>query len=572
MPTKLTIQAGQYTSKGRKERNEDCSGILIPDDHLLLTKGIAVAIADGMSGSDAGDIASNTAIKSFLSDYHSTPESWSVKKSASKIITSINLWLYHHGQKDYGSTKGMVTTFSSIIFKSTSAFIFHIVDSKILRIRDGKIKTLTNEHRIHISRDRDYLSRALGIDSILQIDYTMTDIRRGDYYFLATDGIHDFISDKALLEQVANSGENLDLTCKQIADIAWENGSDDNLTCQLVYIEQPGSMTEDEFFKQLTSLPFPPPLENGMILDGYKVIRELHATKHIQVYLAEDSESGEKVVLKTPSVNFEDDPVYIDMFVHEEWVGKRIHNPHVMRVCENKRQRTFLYYVAEYLPGQTLTQWLDDQKQVKLNDVRNILDQLIKGLRAFHRLDMVHQDIKPDNIIISSDGIVKIVDFGSTRIPGIEEITTPIERNTLVGTVNYIAPEYYQGHKGNNQSDIYSLGVLIYYLLSKQYPYGDEPSEKLIKNNALEYKPLSAINPEVPAWVDAAIQKAVHPKPSQRYSTLSEFWVDFNKPNPNLVQNQRKPLIEKDPVKFWKLIALSELILIILLIIFLHPT
>ena len=566
MATNLKIQAGQYTQKGRKARNEDCSGILIPDDHLLTTKGIAVAIADGMSGSDAGDVASNTAIKGFLSDYHSTPESWSVKKSASKIINAINLWLYHHGQKDYQSAKGMVTTFSTIIFKSATAFIFHIGDCKIQRFRDGEIETLTKEHRITISRDRDYLSRALGIDNILQIDHKTVDIQADDVFILTTDGIHDFISSKSIVDTITSSTENLDLACKKIADTAYKNGSDDNLTCQIIKIEQTGTMTESEFFKQLTVLPFPPPLDNGTILDGYKILREIHATKHIQVYLAQDIDSKEKVVLKTPSVNFEDDPIYIDMFVHEEWVGKRINNDHVMKVCENKRPRTFLYYVAEYLPGQTLAQWVDDKKELPLTEIRNILEQLIKGLRAFHRMDMVHQDIKPENIIISDNGIVKIVDFGSTRIPGMEEINTPIERNTLVGTVNYIAPEYYQGFKGTNQSDIYSVGVLLYYLLSGQYPYGDEPKEKLIKNNSLEYKPLSALNANVPNWLDAAIKKAVAPNPNNRYELLSELQQDVNRPNLKLIDHREKPLLEKDPVKFWKLLTLLEMIVIIVLI------
>ena len=570
MPTSLLVSVGQYSSPGRKNQNEDCCGVQIPLEPLLKIKGVAIAIADGMSGSDAGGEASHAAVRGFLNDYYSTPESWAVKKSVSKILSSINQWLYSHGQHDYQSAKGMVTTFSALIVKSTTAYLFHIGDCRISLLRKGVFSSETQEHRVVISGDREYLSRAMGIGSHLEIDYKTLAVEEGDIFVITTDGVHDFVASKDIVRIVNKNLDNLDQSATSIGELAYAKQSNDNISCQILQIKRLGDSDENSFFQQLTSLPFPPELAPGMILDGYKILREIHATKHIQVYLALDTGSDKEVVLKTPSVNFEDDPVYIDMFVHEEWIGKRIQSPHVMKVCEAQRKRNFLYYVAEYLAGQTLRQWMDDHPQPKLTDVRAIIGQLIVGLRAFHRLDMVHQDLKPENIIIDRHNTVKIIDFGSTKVAGLEEINTPIDRSGLVGTVDFIAPEYFLGARGSHQSDIYSLGVITYQMLTGKLPFGKPLTEKRVKAGKLQYVSAVQFTPNVPDWVDAALKKSVHPNPEKRYSLLSEFFHDITAPNATLLDRESIPLIDRNPLVFWRGMSLLLFLGNLLLVYFLY--
>lgn len=109
-----------------------------------------------------------------------------------------------------------------------------------------------------------------------------------------------------------------------------------------------------------------------------------------------------------------------------------------------KRKRKFLYCLTEYIEGTTLRQWMRDHPLLSISDVRGIVEQIAKGLRAFHRLEMIHQDLKPENIMIDNTGTVKIIDFGSTKIAGIEEIASPISHSHLPSTENYSAPEYLQ--------------------------------------------------------------------------------------------------------------------------------
>lgn len=563
----LSVSIGQHSTAGDKDTNEDFYGVIVPDEPLLSTKGIAAVIADGMSGSDAGQEASQLCVKGFLDDYYSTPESWAVKTAIWKVLSALNHWLYGQGQHIHGSQQGFVTTFSGLVIKSATAHLFHIGDSRIYRLRDRQLECMTQDHRLCICGGREYLSRALGIDVHVDIDYRALPVEAGDLFIFTTDGIHDFLKDKSLAEHALNNGEGLDDRARGIIDDALSNASDDNLTCQMLRIDTLPGADENEYYNKLTELPFPPAdLAPAMILDGYKLLRELHATKHIQVYLAQDTEGGERVVLKTPSVNYQDDPSYIDMFVHEEWIGKRINNPHVMKVREHKRRRQFLYYVAEYIEGQTLRQWMNDHPHPSLSEVRRIVNQIASGLRAFHRLEMVHQDLKPENIMIDDHGTVKIIDFGSTKVPGLQEVATPLGRHHLVGTLDYAAAEYFRTGRGTNRSDIFSLGVITYQMLTGKLPYGKALSEHRLRH--AEYEPAKRFNPTVPPWLDAVLKKAVQLDPARRYGALSEFTHDLSHPSPELLNTAPLPLLERNPVAFWRRLSIVLLIANILMVYF----
>ena len=562
MPTSLQINSAHYSIAGVKSQNEDACGIVVPDEPLLTTKGIAVVVADGMSASDDGKQASEGCVKSFLSDYFSTPESWSVKSSGQKILSALNRWLHGQGQRQYQSNKGMVTTLSALVFKSNTAYIFHVGDTRIYRLRGNELEQLTNDHRFIASATKTYLSRALGIDLRVDIDYKTLAVEVDDIFIQLTDGVYEFITDK-LIKEIILKNTSLEAASKLIIDTAVTNKSDDNLTCQIVQITRLPTENESEFYEKLTELPFPPPLEAGLILDGYKVIRHMFSNKRTEVYLVQDTETGENIVMKAPSVNYQDDPEYINQFLHEEWAGKRINNPHVLKVLDIKRKRTALYYITEYIEGSSLRQWMDDNPRPSLSQVRTFSKQIERGLRAFHRLEMIHQDLKPENILIDQNETLKIIDFGSAKIAGIEEIYLPIEVNNILGTINYTAPEYHIGDPGSNRSDIFSLGVIIYEMLTEHLPYGKEMSVKNIKR--ARYISVKRYNPEIPVWVDKAIEKAVNINPDNRFSILSEFTYALNKPDSSLINNDYVPLIKRNPVRTWQAISFVLVIVNIIL-------
>ncbi|AFT66847.1 bifunctional protein-serine/threonine kinase/phosphatase [Cycloclasticus sp. P1] len=557
MQSESIIDLGQSSDKGLKTDNEDSYGVLLPESPVLEQKGVAAVIADGVSGCEAGKLASESCVKSLLGDYYCTPDTWTVKTSVQKVLTATNRWMLGMAQQGGANQKGLATTMSALVVKSSTVHLFHIGDTRIYRIRDKQLELLTDDHRFWVSKEKNYLTRAIGIDLHLEIDYSHFLLEEGDTFLFTTDGVHEFVSDNIMLAQVNNNTDNFDRAARNITDLAMKNGSHDNVTCQIVRFNQRPHVNEQEIYRKLTELPFPPDLSAGMTLDGYRIERELHASNRTQVYLATDIQTQQQVVIKTPSVNYVDDPTFLDMFVQEEWIGRRIDNNHVLKIIEQTRTRRFLYYVTEYIEGQTLRHWMSDNPQPSLHDVRGIVRQIARGLRAFHKKEMIHQDLKPENIIIDTQGTVKIIDFGSTKVAGVEEIASPIQRLNLLGTQHYTAPEYLLGQPASYRSDAFSLGVITYEMLTGKLPFGEKYGEKALSK--LHYIPILEIDTDIPLWIDGAIRKIVNKKPSNRYEEISEFIHDLSHPNKLFTTAVHTPLVERNPLAFWKAVALLSL-------------
>ncbi|HFD13387.1 MAG TPA: bifunctional protein-serine/threonine kinase/phosphatase, partial [Crenotrichaceae bacterium] len=558
------LETGFCTETGHKQENQDAAGIKIPQtDSALTYKGIAIAIADGVSACDDGKAASHCCLTSLLSDYYATSDSWTVKKSVEKVLLATNRWLYAQGTDQAGQGKTMASTLSAVIVKSVTAHLVHIGDSRIYRLRQGKLEQLTKDHSWG-NTNNQYLLRAMGIDLGFQLDYKTLAVETGDVFLLTTDGVHNYISNQSMLK-LLESESDLNSVARKIVNHAFDNGSPDNLTCQIVRFNALPYPDENEVYRKLSELPFPPDLEPGMKMDGYLIKHEIHASSRCQVYLAEDMESGKTVVIKTPSVNYEDDPAYLELFRHEEWVGNRVKSPHVMKTLKPVRERSFLYHVVEYIEGITLQQWMDDHPRPQLQEVRNLVGQIVRGVNAFHRMEMLHQDIKPDNIMIDRFGTVKLIDFGSAKIAGIEEISSPIQRISLLGTKHYAAAEYFLGYAGSQRSDQFSLAVIVYQMLSGKLPYGDKYGEGEITRS--QYISVRSYNPDIPIWVDKTLEKALSIDPDKRYPELSEFIYDLSHPNSSFIQLNRQPLLERNPLIFWKTLAILSLLLNIAILI-----
>lgn len=568
MTSQLSISIGQSSDKGIKDANEDSYGVLCPQDPLLVSKGIAAIIADGMGSCEKPKEASEYCVKGFLSDYYSTADSWTVKTSGAKVLTALNSWLYGKSHDEHA--RAMVSTFSALVLKSTTAHIFHVGDSRIYRYRDGSLEQLTNDHRVWISQEKNYLNRAMGIDLHLDIDYKTSEAEGADIYVMTTDGVHDYLNDKQIKTHLKHDDE-LDALAQNIVSSALEHNSHDNVTCQLIRIDSLPSQEANEVYRELTRLPFPPELEPGMIIDGYRVIKEISSSSTSQLYLVNDEETGQTLVMKTPSVNFDDDPSYIERFHMEEWAGKRIRHPNVLQTCEQNRTRKFMYFLMEYIEGITLAQWIEQHPKPDIDTVISMIDQIIRGLRAIHKMEMLHRDLKPDNIIITDEGRLKIIDFGSIKIAGIQEISTPVERMELLGTKNYTAPEYLLGMAGSSKSDLFSLGVICYEMLTGRLPYADQlnRNSNWRSISKIRYTPSIKYNPMIPLWLDGAIEKSVRCDQRMRYDTFSEFFHDLRHPNDSFMRTNI-PLIEQNPVLVWQTITtilfIGNIVLLYLLI------
>ncbi len=550
----LNATVGQSTDKGPKLQNEDCLGIMIPEDPVLTIKGMVAVIADGVSSAEAGKEASETCVKNFINDYYSTPDSWTVKTSSQKVLTALNRWLYGQGQRFIDAHRGYISTLSILVVKSRMAHLFHIGDSRIYRLRGTEFEQLTQDHCARVSEDKAYLTRAMGMDLRLDVDYRTEAVEEGDLFFLSTDGVHDFLSTKDIKQTLQSATGNFEAVCQQLIDMAKEAGSDDNLSCQVVRVDQLPDANSEDVYKKLSDLPFPPFLEKGMLIDGYRVLDEIHASNRSQLYVVADRKTGKKWVMKTPSVNYEDDPAYIERFIMEEWIGRRIDCPNVVTVPADTRKRTFLYYLCEYVEGDTLAQWVENNPKRDIGKVLDIVEQITRGVRSLHRKETLHQDLKPDNIVLTAEGEAKLIDFGSCLVAGVNEIATPFERDTILGTATYAAPEYKLRRTGSVRSDLFSIAMITYELLTGKLPFGEafERCENAQDFSRLKYEPAYRYNPMVPAWMDGALKKALHFSPELRYESLSEFIYDLRHPNKRFMRMSNQPLLERNPMLFWQ--------------------
>jgi serine/threonine protein phosphatase PrpC/predicted Ser/Thr protein kinase len=571
MTKSLRIAYGQCSNKGRKPLNQDFHAMAAPGEPGLTAKGIAVALADGISSSEVSQLASEIAVKGFLDDYYSTSESWSVKTSAQRVLHATNSWLYaqtRNGPYRYTIDRGYVCTFSALVLKSATAHIFHVGDARVYHLSGKHLEQLTEDHRLWVSSEKSYLSRALGMRDRLEIEYLSREVEAGDIFILATDGVYEFVDEAFVVSMLEAHRDDLDQAAQTIVSQALEQGSDDNLTIQIVRVEQLPQPDIGELQRQADTLPFPPLLSPRMEFDGYRILRELHNSQRSHVYLAQDMESGEKVVLKIPSVELRDDSACIERFLMEEWISRRIDNAHVVKACEQKRRRNYLYIVTEYVDGQTLAQWMRDNPQPDLETVRSIIEQIASGLYALHRQEMLHQDLRPNNIMIDKSGTVKLIDFGSVRVAGVAEIGGPAGQQAILGTAQYTAPEYFLGEAGTTRSDLFSLGVMTYQMLSGRLPYGTQVAKATTRaaQRRLVYRPVLDDERTIPAWFDDTIRKAVHPNPYKRYDEISEFVHDLRHPNPVFLNKSQPPLLERNPILFWKgLSAILFLIIVFLL-------
>ncbi|MEH6587008.1 MAG: bifunctional protein-serine/threonine kinase/phosphatase [Halioglobus sp.] len=572
----FSAAVAMHTDKGcKKALNEDAVGFQIPEQSLLATKGAVAVVADGVSSAEAGREAAQRSVAAILEDYFLTPDLWSVKYAVQKTLSSLNRDLYDLGREMPDEARGYICTLSMVVIKSHMAYLFHAGDSRVYRLtaNDESLQQLTHDHVASISDEKQYLIRAMGMDTTLNIDASTLEVDEGDILYLDSDGIHDFLSDEQIKAILVEHRSDPDTACRGLVQAALAAGSDDNLSACIVRIDRLGVEEKADFSERLTKLPFPPDLYPGLKLDGYEVLEELWASERSQLYIVRDETSGKELVMKTPSASYVDDPAYIERFIAEEWIGSRIHDPRVVRIVPpRKGGKQFLYYLMEKVPGITLQQWIKENPEPRPSVVAKIIVEIATGLASMHAEQVVHQDLKPGNVMIMPDSKIKIVDFGAVFAPGLQEIFNPFEREIALGTLDYADPSYRFGINTYIKGDIYSLAVIAYEMFTGgQLPYGNkmERCKTLQEFGDLEYTPSYEHREIIPIWFDEALRKGCRNDPEQRYETLDAFIYDLQHPNPDFIRQTQTPSGAADTVFFWKALSffwLSMLIAVLILL------
>ena len=556
----LSINIGQASATGERERNEDFCGAVTPLAEVLQTKGALLAVADGVGGNAGGREASEMTVRGLLSDYYATPDTWEISAALDKVLAALNRWVLSQANRQR-EMAGMATTLSLLVLRGKRYVLAHVGDSRIYRLRGDELKQLTIDHVWDRPDMRHVLKRAIGLDSQLQVDYAEGELQAGDVFALMSDGVWEKLGQLGIHE-ILRLYNNPQMAADDLVKRSLDKGSQDNATALVVRIETVGEEQLADLVSESRRLKIPPRLKAGEQLDDFEVLELLYESRASLLYKVKNLLTGQVCVLKTLHPLMAEDVESCKGLLNEEWLAKRVVSRYFVQVIPvAEDRRSCLYYVMSWHSGATLQQQSDLGQHFSAAEVGNIGVRVAKGLAALHRLNIVHRDIKPANLHQGLDGKLRILDLGVALNPGSKQA----ENDGTPGTPSFMAPEFFSGVVANSQSDLYAAGVSLYYLLTRHYPYGEiEPFQRPRFGDPV---PPTRYRPDIPQWLENIILKAVARDPRLRFETAEEMLlaleVGERKP---LLTPARTPLTERDPVLMWQGLAFLSLAANVLMI------
>jgi serine/threonine protein phosphatase PrpC len=558
------LRAGVDTRAGRKPRNEDAVGISAPSVQEFAARGAVFAIADGVSGCERGDRAAQYAVRGVLNDYYATPDTWAPPIALDRVITAQNRWL--RSQRSNSVHKNtddatLATTLSLLVLSGSRYCIAHVGDARVYRVRDKRLELLTTDHVWNHPQMSHVLTRALGLDNSVTVDYCEGDWCAGDIFLLTCDGVWASVEEaeilRTLLLYVGDDASSDATQCaKHLCEAALAAGSEDNVSAVVVRCLQTPPDSVQQRVAAGRGLSVPQKLKAGSIVDGFVVQELLYESRESRVYRVHHPQHTGEWVLKTLAPLMADDEARRVALANEEWLTSRMPSKHFVAVLAlPMEQRNFLYLVQRFYTGATLARRLKTGHKFTVVETTSLALQLLRALGALHRLHVIHRDIKPENLHLGSDNVLRILDLGAAWHGNNAEKPTHIP-----GTPSYMAPELLKGEQACMQSDIYAAGVTLYHLLSKQYPYGEvEPFQQPKFGDPV---PVTRHRHDVPLWLDDVLLKACARDAKDRFETAEEFLLALERGETHgLIVRRQLPLLERNPLGVWRTVALLSLLL-----------
>jgi serine/threonine protein phosphatase PrpC len=557
MPLQFNI--GQSSLTGPRQRNEDYVGVVTPVNEQLSVKGALIAVADGVSGNAGGGEASEMTIRTVSSDYYATPDTWEPLVALDKVLTAANRWLIAQANANRDMA-GMATTLSLLLLRGQRYYSAHVGDTRIYLLRDGVMKQLTTDHVWDRPDMRHVLKRAVGLDQHLAVDFGEGALQVGDVFALMSDGVWETIGEKGI-HKALGLYDNPQMICDHLTKTAIEKGSQDNSTAVVIKITQLGEDTLSELLAGGKHLAVPDKLNIGETIDDFEVVEILHESRASLLYKVRHTQTKQLFVLKTLQPLLATDIDSCNGLLNEEWLAKRVVSQYVPQIFPmSVEKRSKLYYIMSWHEGATLQQRIDSGHHFTVAGTAKIGVDMLRGIGALHRLNIVHRDIKPANVHQASDQRLRILDLGVALSSGVGKI----EAMQNPGTPSFMAPELFDGEVATSQSDIYAAGVTLYYLLTRKYPYGEiEPFQRPKFGMPI---PPTRYRPDIPYWLENIILKAIARDAKTRFETAEEMLLALEhgelKP---ILAPARTPLIARARLIKWQWIAIFSLIVNFLL-------
>ena len=512
--------------------------------------GALLAVADGVGGFPDGEGASASAVGALRESYYAAPETWTPEHALRESFEHANQAVLS------GGMPGRATTLSALALLSHRWVVGHVGDTRVWQLRDGALTQLTEDHHLPHAQFGALITRACGLDRQLNPDIRSGALAAGDVYLLSSDGVHEVLEPAALVEELARDAHAQDIA-DAVVRRAYDTGSHDNVSACVVRVLDLPAETEADVRATLGDLPVGALPAEGDTLDDYRIEQRLHAGRMSSLFLARDAQTGAHVVLKFPNPQHAGDPAFVEFFLREEWLGRRLDSPYLVKtLAVRPGRRSRLYSVMAYHSGETLAQRIRRRHGLAVREALRYARTLLTALDHLHRRGVIHRDVKPENILIDETDRLRLTDLGISRV---ERHHGPAGTPSgPVGTPSYMAPELFQGGEASERTDIYAAGVTLYEMLTRHFPNGE--IEPFTRPRFRAPTPPERYNPDVPDWLSRVILKACAVDPGERYADVVEFAAALAPPLLAGGAAARKPpLLERVPPGRWKLLFMLSL-------------
>ena len=568
------VEIGHASQRGARDTNEDFAGAQRAAPHEA-SRGLIAAIADGVSSGGRGKEAAQTSVMGLIADFFATPATWDTTTALDRLIGAQNAWLVTQNRQRQGQDSdaegaaeagsAALTTLTALVLQGQGYTVAHVGDTRVWRLSGGELQLLTQDHAYPHPDFHSRLTRAVGLDDGLRVDYSQGELLPGDTYILTSDGVHGVLKPRKLAELVRTG--TAQQTCVALVEAALAAGSRDNATALVVRVLGLDAGRLIDEINRTRALPALGRCRVGDVIDGYTVTAVVADTGVHRLYQARAPGSDELVALKTLHESRAADLQERALLAHESWLAMRVTERDAVGLVRGRevRDATALYAVFDWHAGQTLEQLLAKKQRPSIADAVDAGRQVARALGRLHRQGVVHRDIKPGNLHLGDDGQWRVLDLG-VALSGQE---SGAARELHAGTPSFMNPEQWDGAPADAAGDVYALGVTLYLWLVGRLPYGEvEPYQR----GRFKRDPTapSRLRADVPMWLDNLLMKAVGRERKLRFDTAEELLLALDRgASRPLVATGATPLLARDRLTLWKLIAVLSLLLNVLLVFWL---
>ncbi|HUO07541.1 MAG TPA: protein kinase [Phycisphaerae bacterium] len=582
----LTVASLSRTGPVR-QNNEDFVAFWTPESvDELRERGAIAIIADGVGGHDNGEVASRLATETALSTFRALKPGATLSSMLWATANQANIAVYDAGAARGGSANPMQTTLTAVVFRNDQVGVAHIGDCRVYHIHANSLKCLTKDHIFvkigstgaavpTTSPLRGGLTRSVGKDPIVAIDFSYSPVYDGDYIVLCTDGVHVFITDREMIEIVThNSPEQ---ACETLLRLAETRGTEDNITVQICRIDR---MQHVEYYRGTPvyreKVQMSNELEVGSLLDDrFEITRLISRSGMASIFEAIDRATANRVALKVPFMQFESDPAFYSRFQREEEIGRSMDHPSILKIVDVPRDSKSRPYIAmELLSGKTLDELMREERPMSVSKASKIMANICDALAYMHEKNIIHRDLKPANVMVCDDGSLRIMDFGIAKAEGMRRITFT-GFSPAMGTPDYMAPEQVKGRRGDHRTDIYSAGAILYELTTGHTPFeGQNPFLLMQARITGDPEAPSNFNKDITPALEEIILHAMEREPRNRYNSAREMENDLLHQDSVIITGRVDRLEKPKPWKSkWRsvggYVALALIPVLVVIIIFL---